>query len=116
MAALVIGVPRELHPEPMHVYLQQVEGTVARYGGSYRAVRQHRVTLLEGDWQPPLGLVVIEFPTFEQAQAWYSSPEYAPLRELRMAGDRWDFFVVEAMDDGETLATLGISGAAQSTS
>jgi uncharacterized protein (DUF1330 family) len=111
MPAFVIGIPHELSPEPMIAYRQQAEGIVTKYGGRYWAVRQHRVETLEGDWLPLHGLVILEFPSFEQARAWYHSPEYAPLRAMRMAGDRWDFVVVDAMAEGETLRSLGVAPA-----
>jgi uncharacterized protein (DUF1330 family) len=30
-------------------------------------------------------MAIIEFPTHEDAQRWWDSPEYAPLRALRQA-------------------------------
>ena len=46
-------------------------------------VRGGRVVPLEGGWNPQR-VIVMEFPCIEDAQAWYTSPEYraiAPLRE-----------------------------------
>jgi uncharacterized protein (DUF1330 family) len=113
MPALIIGIAHELAPYPMLEYRRRSEGSMARYGGRYRSVLQHRVQTLEGDWQPPYGVVVLEFPSFEAAVAWYHSPEYAPLREQRMAGDRWDLIVVDGMAAGETLRSLGIADDAE---
>ena len=55
--------------------------TVARYGGKYIA-RGGASENLEGDWQPNR-IVMLEFPSVEQAKAWINSPEYAPGRKLR---------------------------------
>lgn len=55
--------------------------TVGTYGGKYLA-RGGAAENLEGDWQPRR-VVVIEFPTVDQAKAWINSPEYAPGRTLR---------------------------------
>lgn len=109
MPAFTIGIAHELAPYPMLNYRRNVEATLARYGGRYRSVLKHQVESLEGDWLPPHGVVILEFPSVEQAKAWYHSPEYAPLRAERMAGDRWDIIVVEGMQDGETLRSLGIA-------
>jgi uncharacterized protein (DUF1330 family) len=63
--------------------LEQVEATMARYGGFYRTWLRHRVEVVEGDFGPHLGHTIVEFPTFEQLWAWYHSEEYAPLKALR---------------------------------
>jgi uncharacterized protein (DUF1330 family) len=55
--------------------------TVALYGGKYIA-RGGQSENLEGDWQPRR-IVMLEFPSVEQAKAWITSPEYAAGRALR---------------------------------
>ena len=55
--------------------------SIAVYGGRY-VVRGGAGEILEGSWLPPR-LVVLEFPTVEQARAWWGSPEYAPAKALR---------------------------------
>ncbi len=62
-------------------YRDQAPATVAAYGGRYLA-RGGRTAVLEGDWAPER-LVVLEFPTLEQAQAWWSSPEYSAIKGVR---------------------------------
>jgi uncharacterized protein (DUF1330 family) len=56
---------------------------VARYGGRY-LVRGGALEILEGDW-PAGRLVVVEFPTTEQAKKWYHSSEYAEALEVSRA-------------------------------
>jgi hypothetical protein len=63
---------------------------------------------LEGEWPSPFGVVILEFPTYEQAVAWYHSDADAPLREMRMAGDRWNIIATEGLAEGATLADTGI--------
>ena len=46
---------------------------------------------LSGNWH-----VVLEFPNMASAHAWYGSPAYAPLKELRMS----------TLTDGGSLAIL----------
>ena len=55
--------------------------SIAAHGGRY-IVRGGACEILEGSWLPPR-LVVLEFPTVEQARAWWGSPEYAPAKALR---------------------------------
>ena len=83
----------------MGPYGAGVEATMVRYGGGYQSVLRHRVTTLEGDWHPPKGVTILEFPSYEQALAWYHSPEYAPLRELRMATGRFDVILVDGISE-----------------
>jgi uncharacterized protein (DUF1330 family) len=40
-------------------------------------------TLLEGEWDGNWA-AVLRFPSMEAARAWYDSPEYRPLRQLRI--------------------------------
>ncbi len=109
MAAFIIGFPREVPSDPgaMRPYVEQVEATLAPYGGRYRVLFSHRVEVLEGDWAPPLGMMVmIEYPSLEQARAHYHSPEYAPLKELRQALGRADGILVDGLAEGETLESF----------
>ena len=106
MVAHIILVAKD-YPDPrtMGPYGQGVEATMARYGGGYQSVLQHRVTTLEGDWHPPKGVTILEFPSYEQALAWYHSPEYAPLRELRMATGRFDVILIDGISEDDPATT-----------
>lgn len=43
------------------------------------------------------GAVIIEFPTMEQAKAWYTSPAYQEAREHRLRGATYRAFFVEGL-------------------
>jgi uncharacterized protein (DUF1330 family) len=62
-------------------YKRLAQETVVAYGGKYLA-RGGPVEALEGDWKPNR-LVILEFPTVEQARKWWDSPEYRPARRVR---------------------------------
>lgn len=62
-------------------YRQQVTATIEAYGGRY-LVRGGATDVLEGDWAPKR-TVILEFADMAQLKAWYQSPEYRPLLELR---------------------------------
>jgi uncharacterized protein (DUF1330 family) len=106
MVAHIILIPTQ-YPDPrtMGPYGEGVEATMARYGGGYQSVLRHRVTTLEGDWHPPKGVTILEFPSYDQALAWYHSPEYAPLRELRMATGRFDVILVDGVSEDDPATT-----------
>ena len=62
-------------------YRQRVSATIEAFGGRY-LVRGGAMEVLEGDWTPKR-LVILEFPDMARLRAWYHSPEYRPLVELR---------------------------------
>jgi uncharacterized protein (DUF1330 family) len=62
-------------------YRRQTRDVVTQYGGRF-LVRGGAATLHEGTQQPKR-LVVLEFDDMAKLQAFYNSPEYAPLLALR---------------------------------
>ena len=62
-------------------YKELAQVTVLQYGGKYLA-RGGKAENIEGAWQPKR-MVILEFPSMDQAKAWINSPEYAPARSLR---------------------------------
>ena len=93
MAAYVIGEIEVTDAALYEAYRKQVAATVQKYGGRF-AVRGGKVEPLEGGWSPRR-LVVLEFPSMEQAQKWYRSSEYAPLIALRQRASRGRLVLVE---------------------
>ena len=93
MAAYVIVEIEVTDPSLYEQYRKQVMAVVTKYGGRF-IVRGGRVETLEGGWAPKR-FVAREFPTMEQAQKWYRSPEYAPLIEMRQKASRGKLILVE---------------------
>ena len=93
MAAYVIGEIEVTDPATYEDYRKQVPAVVTKYGGKF-VVRGGKLEPLEGGWSPKR-IVVLEFPSLEQAQKWYRSPEYAPLIELRQRASRGKLILVE---------------------
>lgn len=81
MAAYIILDIEVTDPEGYEEYKKIGPPTVGGYGGKY-LVRGGVAEGAEGDWTPSR-VVVLEFPSMEQARAWLNSPEYAPARALR---------------------------------
>lgn len=69
--------------------------TVAAYGGRY-LVRGGAVEPLEGSWKPSR-LVILEFPSAEQARAWWTSPEYQPAKAIREGCADTEMLLVEGL-------------------
>ncbi len=77
-------------------YRQQVPATIARYGGRYLA-RGGQTETLEGDWRPQR-IVLLEFPSLEQAKKFYDSPEYGPQKALRLRSAKSKLLLVEGVE------------------
>ena len=77
-------------------YRQQVPGTLPKYGGRF-LVRGGAVQTLEGDWKPTR-LVVLEFPSLEQAQRWYDCEEYRGPKALRLRSARTKLLLIEGVE------------------
>lgn len=46
--------------------------------------------------------MVLEFPSYERALACYRSPEYQPVKALRLAASEADILVIEGYDGPQT--------------
>ena len=83
MAAYVIVQVEVNDPVRYEDYKGMVPASIAKYGGRF-LVRGGKTHTLEGDWVPKR-FVMVEFPSVEQAKAWWASPEYAEAKALRQA-------------------------------
>jgi uncharacterized protein (DUF1330 family) len=81
MPAYLISDLTVRNVEAFETYRARAAKAIARYGGRY-LVRGGDIQTLEGPWKPRM-LVIVEFPSMEQARSWYSSPEYATALEVR---------------------------------
>jgi uncharacterized protein (DUF1330 family) len=67
-------------PDGYEEYKAKAQGVIAAHGGRYLH-RGGASTRLEGEWLPRF--VVVEFPSYEAALAFYHSPEYQEVAEIR---------------------------------
>ncbi len=95
MTAYVIVDIEVSDPEGYKEYVKLAPEAVKLYGGKYIARGGYNETL-EGDWQAKR-LVILEFPSVEQAKNWVNSPEYAPARALRHKYAHSNMVVVEGV-------------------
>jgi len=95
MPAYVLANVTVKEPVRYEEYRRLVTPTLVRYGGRF-IVRGGAVDVLEGDWRPGR-LVIIEFPSADQARAWYNSPEYSEARLIRQATSEGTLLIVEGV-------------------
>jgi uncharacterized protein (DUF1330 family) len=95
MPAYLIADVAITDPAGFEEYRKQVPATIAKYGGRFLA-RGGAVQTLEGDWRPQR-LVVLEFPSVEQAKRWHDSEEYRGPKALRIRTAKTNLILVEGM-------------------
>lgn len=95
MAAYFIVDVEVTDPAGFEEYRQLVPATLAQYGGRF-LVRGGVTEQLEGDWQPRR-VVVLEFPSLEQAKRWYHSEEYREPKALRFKTAKTNLILVEGV-------------------
>jgi uncharacterized protein (DUF1330 family) len=78
-------------------YVTEVTPMVEGHGGRYLA-RTGQIEQLEGERRLPQVVLLIEWPTREDAQRFYDSEEYRPYREARRAGARNELLIVAGED------------------
>jgi uncharacterized protein (DUF1330 family) len=94
MAGYVLADVDWLDQSGRQRYVGKIDETIEAFGGKF-IVGTTDVTVKEGDWNHSGILVIIRFPTMEQAVAWYDSDEYMPLRQLRIESSRSRLMIFE---------------------
>jgi len=84
-------------PEKMEEYVEQVKPVTESFGEKY-VVSGGDVDLKEGAWGPTWP-VLITFPTMQQAQDWYTSEAYRPLKELRESAGEFSAVFIKGIDE-----------------
>ena len=96
MAAYCFFDVREvIDPQKLELYKSGVLETVQKYNGRY-LILGGQCDGVEGSWQP-ITPVLIRFPALEQAYRWYNSPEYQPLKALRLTATIGDAVFMESI-------------------
>ena len=82
-------------PAGYEEYKKQGAPTILAYGGKPLA-RGGRTEVMEGSWQPKR-IVMLEFKSFQEARAWWNSPEYSQARKLRHKSAKTNVIFVEGL-------------------
>ena len=95
MSAYMIVDVEVTDPAGYEEYRTQVPATLEPYQGRF-LVRGGAVQVFEGDW-PAQRIVVLEFPSADQAKAWYGSPAYQRILPIRRRCARSKLLLVEGL-------------------
>ncbi|MBC3757464.1 DUF1330 domain-containing protein [Hyunsoonleella sp. SJ7] len=75
-------------------YEKSVSTIVEKFGGKYIVAGNPKT--LEGQWKPQ-SLVMIKFPSLEQANKWYDSDDYKTLKALRHSSGVFNAVIMEGL-------------------
>lgn len=104
MPAYAVAVIRETHfNDELVEYLQRIDDTLLPFSGRY-VIHGGPYQPLEGTWAGDL--VMIEFPSMEQAEAWYGSEAYTAIRPLRTGNTEGEVLLVEGVKPGHKGADI----------
>ena len=95
MAAYMLVDNRVLDQEDFNEYIEKIPQVVAAHGGRF-LVRGGAIRVVEGDYTPER-IVVIEFDSLEQANAFASSPEYLELSVIRNRSTKTSTIIVDGV-------------------
>jgi len=93
MTAYVIADIDVHDQEAYREYAALVPGTLQPHGGRF-LVRGGAHETLEGDWRPRR-MVVLEFPSADDARRWHGSQEYAAAKAMRQRASTGSLVLVE---------------------
>jgi uncharacterized protein (DUF1330 family) len=93
MPAYVIAMMEIHDPETYRKYTDRTPPTVKKYGGKF-LTRGETVTTLEGEAYKDR-LVILEFPSKAQVEAWMADPDYQEAMVFRHASSRMRMLLVQ---------------------
>src|SRR5882757_5180881 len=93
MPAYLISQGTVKDPERMQAYRAAVVPLIAKFEGRY-IVRRGKVEVLEGQ-HDGRSVTIHEFPSIEAIHAFWDSPEYASIKDLRLGATDLDMWAVE---------------------
>jgi uncharacterized protein (DUF1330 family) len=96
MAAYLVVDTELTHPDLYEDYKRQAKPLAEQHGGEYLA-RGGAMTLKETDLWQPQRLVIIRFPSAEQANRFYDSPEYQKVLQISKQAARRTVVVLEGL-------------------
>ena len=82
--------------EQYQEYMKVTPGIIAQFGGRFLSRGGEKVTL-EGP-EENRRVVLLEFPSLEQAQAFYHSPEYEAAKQIRARAATAQFIAIDGVN------------------
>ena len=81
MTYVVVTIKKVKDLEAFREYASKVYPIIERHGGTYVAVDK-AADVRDGEW-PFVRTVIVAYPNYDTAKAWYDSPEYREIIPIR---------------------------------
>ncbi len=95
MSAFLFLDTRIHNPDAYEKYKSLAKPIAEKFGGVYR-VRGGDLDVIESELWEPTRVVIIEFPSREQARAFVDSEEYSEVKPIRQNNSDCTTFIVDA--------------------
>jgi uncharacterized protein (DUF1330 family) len=95
MAAYIVAQLDVKNTNWQKEYAPKAGALMQKHGGKVLAGAGCAMEKLEGDEQLPSVFFILEFPSLEQAKAWYNDPEYSLMITLRQSGADANITVID---------------------
>ncbi|MHC4618423.1 MAG: DUF1330 domain-containing protein [Planctomycetota bacterium] len=95
MAAYVIARIEVTNRQRYEAYVELTPATIAKFGGRFIA-RAGETLSLEGP-EETRRVVILEFPSLEQAKQWYRSDDYQTVKKVRAGAAKADFLAIDGV-------------------
>ena len=83
-------------PVAFEEYKAAAKQIVEKFGGKY-LTRGGKMDVVQEDLWAPVRIVLIQFPSMKAAHAFLDSPEYAPVKDIRLANSNTTLIVLEGL-------------------
>ena len=95
-AAYLVSTSEVKDQELMQDYAEKAGPTIEPYGAELLAATTE-VAHMDGSWKPSR-VVLFRFPSMERARAWYNSPEYQAIVDMRLKAAESSLIFIEGAD------------------
>ena len=107
MPAYAIGHLRNVVLGPAIIeYLERIDETLEPFGGQF-IIHGARPDVKEGNWEGDL--IVIAFPSRQNADDWYASSAYQVIKRLRSDHVDGDILLIDGVDPGHKASDILIA-------
>ena len=96
MAAYLVVDTDLTNPEAYEEYKTQARPLAEKYGGEYMA-RGGKMSIKESDLWSPKRMVLVKFPSCEQAEGFYNSAEYQAILPISHKSAKRTVVIVEGI-------------------
>jgi len=98
MATFMVILAEIQDRQAFMAYSVEVTKLIGEFGGRYIVHRAERSECLEGDWPDETKVVISQWPTYEAAKTFWTSPEYDEIKKLRLGNSTVRVRLVEAAE------------------